>query len=109
MLVTIALSEPANALSKLDFPALGAPANTILAPSFSFTPWLAIFKVLDANCSISFKAISVLPDSKKSSCSSGKSRHASSLTLKFVICSDREFKLSEKAHYNEAKAAFAAL
>ena len=63
ILVTIALSVPDKAFSRLDLPALGAPDRTILAPSFNLIPCLAIWMVLAANCSIEFNSRSVFPDS----------------------------------------------
>ena len=82
MSVTMARSCPARALSRLDLPALGAPAITTCIPSCNRLPcWARSNSWSRSDCALANK-LATLPSAKKSISSSGKSIAASTYNLR---------------------------
>ena len=78
MSVTMAISSPAKALSKLDLPTFGCPINTTCNPSRNIAPCVAVAKTRSSCCCTCCKrAKAPAFSSHSTSSSSGKSKVAS--------------------------------
>ena len=108
MWVTMAMSSPASALSRLDLPTLGAPTSTTFMPSRKIAPCPAVDKIVDS----SFCSAASLPlasaASRKSISSSGKSSVASTSIRRVIKSSTRAWMRLENAPLSERTAMRAA-
>ena len=106
--LTIARSVRASAFSRLDLPALGAPATTTLAPRPSNAPGRALSRRLFRASRAKINRFVAWSCGNGSIGSSEKSIFASIYTLNSPICSDNTPICSEKSPVNERRAERAA-